>query len=70
MTASVMRTERTPSDLRRLAANPTGAAVVYQAVDGAGFKHVLRQSGFYSDWRGKFGEAAWSLLEEHAGALS
>ncbi len=40
------------------------------AVDAASFQQVLQHAGFYQEWRGKYGEAAWSLLEEYTGALS
>ncbi len=39
-------------------------------VDAAPFQQVLQRSGFYQEWRTKYGEAAWRLLEEHAGALA
>ena len=34
------------------------------------FRDVLRTAGFYTEWRGKFGETAWRLLEDSVGALS
>jgi tripartite ATP-independent transporter DctP family solute receptor len=34
------------------------------------FKAALRQSGFYSEWRGKFGDQAWGLLEDAVGKLA
>lgn len=34
------------------------------------FKAALAKSNFYKDWRGKFGEDAWKLLEEGAGSLA
>ena len=30
----------------------------------------LRQAGFYSEWKGKYGEQAWSLLEKSVGKLA
>ena len=39
-------------------------------VDAAPFKAVLRNSGDHAEWRGKFGDAAWRLLEDQSGALS
>ncbi|HEY0202847.1 MAG TPA: TRAP transporter substrate-binding protein [Acetobacteraceae bacterium] len=40
------------------------------AVDAPNFQQVLQRAGFYQEWRGKYGEAAWRLLEEYAGALA
>jgi tripartite ATP-independent transporter DctP family solute receptor len=36
----------------------------------AAFKAALAKTSFYKDWRGKFGEEAWKLLEENAGTLA
>ena len=33
------------------------------------FRQKLREAGFYRDWRQKLGDAAWTLLEKHAGSL-
>jgi TRAP-type transport system periplasmic protein len=34
------------------------------------FQAALRQSGFYGEWKGKFGDQAWSLLEDAVGKLA
>jgi tripartite ATP-independent transporter DctP family solute receptor len=39
-------------------------------VDKKAFKAALGKSTFYKDWRAKFGEEAWKLLEDNAGALA
>jgi TRAP-type transport system periplasmic protein len=44
--------------------------LVFNDVDPAPFREILRQSGFYVQWRSKFGEEAWSLLEEVTGRLA
>jgi hypothetical protein len=44
--------------------------LVFNDVDPAPFREKLRQSGFYVQWRSKFGEEAWSLLEEATGKLA
>ncbi|ANN79856.1 TRAP transporter substrate-binding protein [Bordetella flabilis] len=36
----------------------------------ATFQAQLRQAGFYEEWRGKFGDQAWGLLEETVGKLA
>ena len=41
----------------------------FNAVDPAPFRDKLKAAGFYKEWRGKFGEAAWAILEGEVGAL-
>ena len=36
---------------------------------GVRLADVLKAAGFYTEWRGKFGDPAWSLLEKYTGAL-
>jgi TRAP-type transport system periplasmic protein len=33
------------------------------------FRQTLVKSGFYNEWRQKYGDEAWALLEKHAGKL-
>jgi TRAP-type C4-dicarboxylate transport system substrate-binding protein len=42
--------------------------LVFNEVDKPAFRDKLRQAGFYKDWRGRYGEANWKLLETAAGA--
>jgi hypothetical protein len=30
----------------------------------------LRKAGFYAEWKGKFGEEAWAILDKSVGGLS
>ena len=39
----------------------------FNDVDKAAFRDALRQAGFYKDWRGRFGDANWTLLEKSTG---
>lgn len=61
-------------DLVRLSPNLRGDLVdlgmEINPVDTASFQRVLQQSGFYAEWKGKFGDTAWRLLEASAGDLS
>ena len=41
----------------------------FNAVDPAPFRDKLKSAGFYAEWKGKYGEAAWAVLEAAAGAL-
>jgi TRAP-type transport system periplasmic protein len=34
------------------------------------FRDKLRSAGFYGEWKGKYGEQAWALLEKSVGKLS
>jgi TRAP-type C4-dicarboxylate transport system substrate-binding protein len=34
------------------------------------FRDKLRAAGFYAEWKGKYGEKAWDLLEKSVGKLS
>src|SRR6201994_316422 len=36
----------------------------------APFRDKLRSAGFYAEWKGKYGEQAWSLLEKSVGQLA
>jgi tripartite ATP-independent transporter DctP family solute receptor len=36
----------------------------------ASFQAKLREAGFYKEWQGKFGNQAWSLLEDAVGKLA
>jgi TRAP-type transport system periplasmic protein len=41
-----------------------------EPTDIASFRKALTASGFYTEWRGKFGSEAWSLLEKYTGPLA
>jgi len=34
------------------------------------FRTALRDAGFYADWKGRFGDEAWGLLEQAVGKLA
>ncbi len=42
----------------------------FNEVDAAKFRDKLRAAGFYAEWKGKFGDKAWELLESSVGKLS
>jgi TRAP-type C4-dicarboxylate transport system substrate-binding protein len=44
--------------------------LAFNEVDPTPFRATLRESGFYAQWRSKFGEQAWQLLEEVTGKLA
>ncbi|MBI0537900.1 TRAP transporter substrate-binding protein [Roseomonas sp. KE2513] len=47
-----------------------GSGLTFNDVDPAPFREALRKAGFYAEWRGKFGDQAWSVLEGAVGSLS
>ena len=55
---------------KSLRAELQGKGLQIAEVDKKAFKAALAKTTFYKDWRGKFGEEAWKLLEESAGALA
>ena len=44
--------------------------LVFNDVDAAAFRDKLRIEGFYKEWRGKYGEDAWHVLEDSVGQIS
>src|SRR3954452_2001220 len=44
--------------------------LVFNQPDVAPFREKLRSAGFYAEWKGKYGDQAWELLEKSAGKLS
>ena len=52
-----------------LQAQLAGRGMKFNTVDAAPFREKLRSAGFYTEWRGKYGEDAWKLLEKAVGTL-
>lgn len=44
--------------------------LTFNEPDTQPFRDKLRQSGFYAQWKKKFGDEAWGLLEEYSGSLA
>ncbi len=44
--------------------------LTFNQPDTPPFREKLRSAGFYSEWKGKYGEHAWSLLEKSVGKLA
>jgi tripartite ATP-independent transporter DctP family solute receptor len=47
-----------------------GKGLVFNQPQIGPFREKLRAAGFYSEWKGKYGEQAWDLLEQSVGKLS
>lgn len=43
--------------------------ITFNDTDPAPFREILKKAGFYAEWKGKYGEEAWSLLEKATGQL-
>ena len=46
------------------------AGMAFNDVDTAPFRDALKRAGFYAEWRGKYGEDAWKVLDAAVGGLS
>jgi TRAP-type transport system periplasmic protein len=47
-----------------------GKGLVFNKPGATPFRDKLRAAGFYAEWKGKYGEQAWELLEKSVGKLS
>jgi len=59
--------EKLNSELR---ADLSAKGLQFVDVDTVPFRQKLQESSFYRDWRAKFGDQAWALLEENTGKLA
>ena len=48
----------------------TAKGLEFIKVDPAAFRAKLQAAGFYKEWRGKYGEEAWAVLEKFTGPIS
>jgi TRAP-type C4-dicarboxylate transport system substrate-binding protein len=44
--------------------------MIFNEPEIAPFRDMLAKSGFYSEWKQKFGDEAWALLEKYSGKLA
>ena len=44
--------------------------MVFNQPDPAPFRDKLRKAGFYAEWKGKYGDEAWAILEKSVGSLA
>jgi TRAP-type transport system periplasmic protein len=61
------------ADIARLAVslrqNLTAKGLEFNDVDTAAFRAALGRTSFYRDWKAKFGDEAWRILEKTTGSL-
>ena len=48
----------------------SGKGLVFNRPDTAPFRDVLQKSGFYAEWKKKYGDEAWALLEKYTSKLA
>ncbi len=48
----------------------TGKGLIFNQPTVMPFRDKLRSAGFYAEWKGKYGDQAWSLLEKSVGKLA
>ena len=44
--------------------------LVFNRPDAAPFRDKLRAAGFYTEWKAKYGDEAWGILEKSVGKLA
>lgn len=47
-----------------------GKGMVFNQAKSDTFRDKLRRNGFYQEWKGKYGDEAWALLERYSGKLA
>jgi TRAP-type transport system periplasmic protein len=47
-----------------------GKGLAFNKPDAGAFRDKLRTAGFYTEWKGKYGDEAWSILEKSVGKLT
>jgi len=61
-------------DLRKLSetlqSDLAAKGMVFNNADPQSFRDQLRRAGYYSEWKGKFGDESWGLLEAMVGKVS
>lgn len=61
------------ADIARLSASLRdelkGKGLAFLDVDRQAFRAALAKTSFYGDWKAKYGEQGWSLLEKYSGKL-
>lgn len=62
------------ADLAKLSGSVTddlkAKGLQFVEVDKPAFRAALKSAGFYADWKKKYGDEAWGILESEVGALS
>jgi TRAP-type C4-dicarboxylate transport system substrate-binding protein len=46
----------------------TSKGMLFNNPDAAPFREALRKAGFYAEWKKKYGDEAWAILEKAVGS--
>ena len=68
--AAVKEREDTAKLNANLQQELAGKGLAFNQPAVAPFRDKLRSAGFYAEWKGKYGDQAWELLEKAVGKLS
>ncbi|HEY0233860.1 MAG TPA: DctP family TRAP transporter solute-binding subunit [Afipia sp.] len=68
--ASVKAREDTEKLNASLQTELTAKGLAFNKPDLAPFREKLRSAGFYAEWKAKYGDEAWAILENNAGKLT
>jgi TRAP-type C4-dicarboxylate transport system substrate-binding protein len=53
-----------------VAADLKTKGLTFVEVDKPAFRQALKTAGFYAEWKKKYGDQAWGILESEVGTLS
>lgn len=48
----------------------TKLGIAFNRPDPAPFREMLKSAGFYTEWKGKYGDEVWAKLEKYSGKLA
>jgi TRAP-type transport system periplasmic protein len=68
--AALLQREDVAKQNASLKSDLEAKGLIFNNVDPGPFRETLSKAGFYAEWRVKFGEEAWQLLEESTGKLT
>ncbi len=69
--AAGMKRARGHRQAQRVAAAELSAkGLAFNQPDPAPFRDKLRKAGFYGEWKGRYGDEAWAILEKSTGKLA
>lgn len=68
--AALAEREEVAQQNESLKADLAAKGLIFNDVDPLPFREALTKSGFYKEWRGKFGADAWAILEDSTGELA
>jgi TRAP-type transport system periplasmic protein len=55
---------------KRLEEEMKKSGLIFNYPDKAPFRETLQKNGFYAEWKKKYGDEAWAILEKYSGSLA